>query len=147
MTIFINTAALKSRNDACYHCFSTHLTVIDRNRYLFYLYFRVYIYIIFKCSVWWSIARHSRKRQKNLHPMLFSRKAGWSQPESKKYGCPFTLSLHYEKHDYIKKNPKLRMALNVTEHGLFLLFHIQALMVHCGKTAVNSAGWLNWDRY
>lgn len=29
--------------------------------------------------------------------------------------------------------------MNVTEHGLFFLFHIQALMVHCGKIAVDSA--------
>lgn len=29
--------------------------------------------------------------------------------------------------------------MNVTEHGLFLLFHIQVLMVHCEKTTVNSA--------
>lgn len=27
MRVFINTAALKSRNDVCYHCFSTHSTV------------------------------------------------------------------------------------------------------------------------
>lgn len=47
MRIFINTAALKSRNDVCYHCFSTHSIVSDKNRYLFYLYFRAHM-----CPVW-----------------------------------------------------------------------------------------------
>lgn len=146
MRIFINTAALKSRNDACYHCFSTHSTVIDRNRYLFYLYFRVYIYNfqVF-CLVSHSMTLQEKTKESSSHAFL---KKGWMEPT---WIQEIWMAFHTEpalwKTWLHQKTPKLRMALNVTEHGLFLLFHIQALMVHCGKTTVNSAGWLNWDRY
>lgn len=152
MRIFINTAALKSRNDVCYHCFSTQQSETKTGTYFTFTLEYIYSSVLFGDPL-----HDTSGKDKGMWKFFlcfipcFSGKWPHEWLDWANLNPRNMMSSHTEpalqKTWFHQKNPKLRMAMNVTEHGLFLLFHIQVLMVHCGKTTVNSADWLNWDRY